>query len=145
MDERRESELIALSDEEQSVTLRIFRGEHFGDGEQFDALHAEIAITSAFVNGKCELYLSSYDIDNWSQTLDLIESGHRATWLESGRSPRIIITPAEASESECTEVSVHDVTASHISVTVPIAAPVTWISDHREMLRNMRNRFPLAD
>lgn len=138
------ADLISLSDEEQGVTVRILRAENFSDGEQDDTLHAEIAVSSEFVNGRIDLYLNSYDLDSWNAVLDAVESGHSASWLESGRSPRITVNPADVSESECTEVSVYDVTASQIHVTVPIAAPSDWIERHRALLASVRSRFPLA-
>lgn len=105
-------------------------------------MRAEITVSSEFVNGHIDLYLSSYDLDSWTAVLDTVESGQTASWLESGRSPRITISPAAISESECTEVSVHDVTASQIHVTVPIAAPSDWIERHRDLLDAVKRRFP---
>ncbi|WTB82314.1 DUF5959 family protein [Streptomyces cellulosae] len=138
------AELISLSDEEQGVRVRILRAENFSGGGQDDTLRAEITVSSEFVNGHIDLYLSSYDLDSWTAVLDTVESGQTASWLESGRSPRITISPAAISESECTEVSVHDVTASQIHVTVPIAAPSDWIERHRDLLDAVKRRFPLA-
>ncbi|MBJ6644396.1 hypothetical protein G3I30_01565 [Actinospica acidiphila] len=139
-----EAELISLSDEEQGVSVRILRAENFSGGEQDDTLRGEITVSSEFVNGHIDLYLNSYDLDSWTAVLNTVESGQTASWLESGRSPRITISPAAISESECTEVSVHDVTASQIHVTVPIAAPSDWIERHRDLLDAVKRRFPLA-
>ncbi|MFC8832479.1 DUF5959 family protein [Streptomyces griseoincarnatus] len=139
-----EAELISLSDEEQGVNVRILRAENFSGGEQDDTLRGEITVSSEFVNGHIDLYLNSYDLDSWTAVLNTVESGQTASWLESGRSPRITISPAAISESECTEVSVHDVTASQIHVTVPIAAPSDWIERHRDLLDAVKRRFPLA-
>lgn len=139
-----EAELISLSDEEQGVSVRILRAENFSGGEQDDTLRGEITVSSEFVNGHIDLYLNSYDLDSWTAVLNTVESGQTASWLESGRSPRITISPAAISESECTEVSVTDVTASQIHVTVPIAAPSDWIERHRDLLDAVKRRFPLA-
>lgn len=144
MPESQAAELVALADDEQSVVLRVLQGERFSSTDRYDALHAEIVVSSEFINGHIDLYLDSYDLESWSRALDSIESGRKATWLESGRSPRIIVTPPEISESECTEVSVFDVTGSQIIVTVPIAAPTGWIETHRSMLESIRGQFPLT-
>ncbi|MER7485287.1 DUF5959 family protein [Streptomyces sp. NPDC126497] len=138
------TELISLSDGEQGVTVRVLRSENFCGGEQDDTLHAEITVSSAFVNGRVDLHLHAHDLDSWAEVLDSVASGRTASWLESGRSPRITLTPADISESECTEVHVHDVTASQVHVTVPVAAPPDWIERHRALLSAVRSRFPLA-
>ncbi|MFI1422779.1 DUF5959 family protein [Streptomyces sp. NPDC020731] len=138
------TELISLSDEEQGVILRVLRAESFSGGRQDDTLHAEISVSSDFVNGRVALSLHSHDLDSWAEVLDSVESGRAASWLESGRSPRIAITPAAISESACTEVSVYDVTASQIHVTVPVAAPPDWIGRHRALLAAVRSCLPLA-
>lgn len=144
MPESQAAKLVALADDEQSVVLRVLQGERFSSTDRYDALHAEIVLSSEFINGHIDLYLNSYDLESWSRALDSIESGRKATWLESGRSPRIIVTPPEISESECMEVSVFDVTGSQIIVTVPIAAPPDWIETHRSMLESIRSQFPLT-
>ncbi|MEU2992339.1 DUF5959 family protein [Streptomyces griseoincarnatus] len=144
MPEPPEAELISLSDEEQGVTVRILRAENFSGGGQDDTLHAEITVSSGFVNGRANLCLNSYDLDSWTAVLDTVESGRAASWLESGRSPRITISPAAISDSGCTEVGVHDVTASQIHVIVPIAAPSDRIERHRALLAAVRSRSPLT-
>ncbi|WP_408649008.1 DUF5959 family protein [Streptomyces poriticola] len=61
----------------------------------------------------------------------------------SAPSPRIAVTPAEISDSGCTGVSVQDVTASQVYVTVPVAAPADWIERHRALLTAVGSRFLL--
>ncbi|MFF5341945.1 DUF5959 family protein [Streptomyces cellulosae] len=134
--------LICLSDEEQSVSLRVIGGMSFSGTDQYDALHAEIVVSTGFVSGRVELYLNAYDLDSWAEVLESVAAGGRATWLESGRNPRIMIDPAEENESGCTEVSVCDVTSSQVFVTVPIANQPDW-SAHRQMLAAVRSRFLL--
>ncbi|WP_129307397.1 DUF5959 family protein [Streptomyces sp. L2] len=133
-----------MSDDEQGVTLRIVEGVRFSDSGDCDALRSEILISSEFVSGRVELYLNAYDLDGWSEALDTLASGREVSWLESGRSPRIMIAPPETTESGCAEVSVYDVTGSQISVTVPVAAEPDWIERHRQLLAEAGGRFPLA-
>ncbi|MGW5974845.1 DUF5959 family protein [Streptomyces sp. NPDC055186] len=135
-------ELIHLSDEEQSVSLRIIGGTNFSGTGQHDALHAEVVVSTGFVSGRVELYLNAYDLDDWAEVLDSVAAGRKATWLESGRSPRIMIDPTEETESGCTEVSVCDVTGSQVFITVPIVTQPDWAS-HRRLLAAVRNRFRL--
>jgi hypothetical protein len=136
--------LIALSDEEQSVELYILGGEKFTGGQYYDALRVEVVISSNFTSGRKEFYVNSYDLDSWGGSLDSLASGRQVTWLESGRSPRFTIVPDEASDSGCTEVGVFDVTDSQIHVVVPVAAPESWIDQHRSMLEDIKNQFPLT-
>ncbi|MFJ3932776.1 DUF5959 family protein [Streptomyces sp. NPDC090029] len=136
-------ELIRLADEEQSVSLRIIEGMSFSGSDRFDALRAEIVLSSGFVSGRVELYVNAYDLDRWAEALDSVEAGRKVTWLESGRSPRIMIDPTEHTESGCTEVSVYDVTGSQVLVTVPIATQPDWAENHRRLLATVNNRFPL--
>ncbi|MEU3090370.1 DUF5959 family protein [Streptomyces massasporeus] len=138
------SELIQLSDEEQDVTLRIIEGMSFSGSDQYDALRGEIVISTEFVSGHVELYLNAFDLDSWAAVLDSFDAGRKATWLESGRSPRVMLAPAEESESGCTEVSVYDVTGSQVFVTVPVVTPPDWTARQRQLLAEARNRFPLV-
>lgn len=135
-------DLICLSDEEQSVSLRVVGGMSFSGTDQYDALHAEIVVSTGFVSGRVELYLNAYDLDSWAEVLESVAAGGKATWLESGRSPRIMIDPTEENESECTEVSVCDVTGSQVFVTVPIVNQPDW-GAHRQLLAAVRSRFQL--
>ncbi|MFG3123481.1 DUF5959 family protein [Streptomyces sp. NPDC048201] len=135
-------ELIHLADEEQSVCLRVLGGVGFSGTGQYDALHAEIVISTGFVNGRVELYLNAYELDRWAEVLESVAGGGKAGWLDSGRSPRIMIDPAEETESGCTEVSVYDVTGSQVVVTVPLAHQPDW-GAHRRLLAEVRSRFPL--
>ncbi|WP_316744467.1 DUF5959 family protein [Streptomyces sp. MK7] len=135
-------ELIRLSDEEQSVSLRIIGGMSFSGTDQCDALHAEIVVGTGFVSGRVELYLNAYDLDSWAEVLEAVAAGRKATWLESGRSPRIMIDPTEETESGCTEVSVCDVAGSQVFVTVPIVNQPDW-GAHRRLLAAVRSRFQL--
>lgn len=138
------TELISLSDEEQGVTLRILRAEDFSDSGGNDTLRAEIIVTSAFVGGRVVVHLNSHDLDAWEEALNTVAADQGATWLESGRSPRIQVTPPAISESECVEVSVCDIPASQVCVTIPVVAPDDWIERHRVLLAAVRRRFPLA-
>ncbi|MEU3899178.1 DUF5959 family protein [Streptomyces sp. NPDC045251] len=135
-------ELIHLSDEEQSVSLRVIEGMSFSGTDQYDTLHAEMVVSTGFVSGRVELYLNAYDLDSWAEVLDAVAAGGKATWLESGRSPRIVIDPTEENESGCTEVSVCDVTGSQVCVTVPIGSQPDWDA-HRQLLAAVRSRFQL--
>lgn len=135
-------ELIHLSDEEQSISLRIIEGMSFSGTDQYDALHAEIVVSTGFVSGRVELYLNAYDLDNWAEVLDSVVAGRKATWLKSGRSPRITIDPTEETESGCTEVSVCDVTGSQVCITTPIALQPDW-DGHRQLLAAVSSRFQL--
>ncbi|MGW4290226.1 DUF5959 family protein [Streptomyces sp. NPDC004673] len=135
-------ELIHLADEEQSVSLRALGGVSFSGTGQYDALHAEIVVSTGFVSGRVELYLDAHELDRWAEILESVAAGGKATWLESGRSPRIVIDPADETESGCTEVSVYDVTGSQVVVTVPIANQPDW-NAHRQLLADVRSRFPL--
>jgi hypothetical protein len=137
-------ELIHLSDEEQSVSVRIVDGLSLSGSDDYDALQAEILVDTGFVSGRVELYLNAYDLDSWAEVLDSAEAGRKATWLESGRSPRIMIDPTEETESGCTEVSVYDVTGSQVFVTVPVVPPGDWAARHRRLLTDVRDRFPLV-
>ncbi|MFD1661855.1 DUF5959 family protein [Streptomyces caeni] len=138
------SELIQLSDEEQGITLHIIEGMSLSGSDRYDALRAEILVSTEFVSGRVELYLNAHDLDSWADVLDSVDAGRKATWLESGRSPRVMVAPDEESESGCTEVSVYDVTGSQVFVTVPIVTPPDWIGRHRRLLTEIRNRFPLV-
>lgn len=135
-------ELICLSDEEQSVSLRVIGGMSFSRTDQYDALHAEIVVSTGFVSGRVELYLNAYDLDSWAEVLETAAAGGKASWLESGRSPRIMIDATEENESGCTEVSVCDVTGSQVCVTVPIVNQPDW-GAHRLLLAAVRSRFQL--
>ncbi|MEW2133960.1 DUF5959 family protein [Streptomyces sp. NPDC005435] len=135
-------ELIRLSDEEQHVSLRILGGVRFSGTDRYDALHGEIVIGTGFVSGRVELHLNAYDLDSWAEVLDTAEAGRQAVWLESGSSPRVMIDPAERTESGCTEVGVCDITGSQVLVTVPLATEPDWAA-HRRLLAEVRNRFPL--
>lgn len=134
--------LICLSDEKQSVSLCVIGGMSFSGTNQYDALHAEILVSTGFVSGRVELYLNAYDLDSWAEALESLAAGWKATWLESGRSPRIMIDPTEENESGCTDVSVYDVTGSQVFVTVPIVNQPDW-GVHRQMLAAVRSRFQL--
>ncbi|MGV9340277.1 DUF5959 family protein [Streptomyces sp. NPDC003688] len=144
MPEYSSSELIHMSDDEQGVTLRVIGGIRFSESGDYDALRSEILVSSEFLNGRVELYINAHDLDSWSKVLEALAAGQSATWLESGRSPRVRIAPPEGSESGCTEISVHDVTGSQIHVTVPVAVEPDWIERHRQLLGEIRDRFPLA-
>ncbi|MBL3669719.1 hypothetical protein JL475_27805 [Streptomyces sp. M2CJ-2] len=135
-------ELIHLSDEEQSISLRVMGGMSFSGTDQYDVLHAEIVVSTGFVSGRVELCLNAYDLDSWAEVLNSVVAGRKATWLESGRSPRITIDPTEETGSGCTEVSVCDVTSSQVRITVPIATQPDW-DGHRQLLAAVRNRFQL--
>ncbi|MFC7814806.1 DUF5959 family protein [Streptomyces sp. NPDC057367] len=88
--------------------------------------------------------LISLSDDAWEEALKTVEADQGATWLESGRSPRVQVTPPAINESECVEVSVCDISASQVCVTVPVAAPDDWIERHRALLAAVRCRFPLV-
>ncbi|WP_405938336.1 DUF5959 family protein [Streptomyces sp. NBC_00726] len=137
-------DLIKISDGEQSVTLRVIEGMHFSGSDDYDALHAEVLIGTDFLNGRVEAYLNSHDLDAWGEALDALATGRQVTWLESGRSPRLTVSPQERTESGCTEVSVYDVVGSQVFVTVPVATEADWIARHRELLAEAGNRFPLT-
>ncbi|MGV9226715.1 DUF5959 family protein [Streptomyces albogriseolus] len=83
--------LICLSDEKQGVSLTVIGGMSFSGTNQYDALHAEILVSTGFVSGRVELYPNAYDLDSWTEALESLAAGWKATWLESGRSPRITI------------------------------------------------------
>ncbi|MFE3496152.1 DUF5959 family protein [Streptomyces sp. NPDC059175] len=136
-------ELIHLADEEQSVSLRIVEGMSFSGSDRYDALRGEIVIGTGFVSGRVELYVNAFDLDSWAEVLDSVDAGRKATWLESGRSPRIMIDCTEETESGYTEVSVYDVTGSQVFVTVPVETPPDWTARHRRLLAEVRDRFPL--
>ncbi|WP_228920695.1 DUF5959 family protein [Streptomyces sp. DH20] len=125
--------LICLSDEKQSVSLCVIGGIRFSGTNQYDALHAEILVSTGFISG---------DLDSWAEALESLAAGWKATWLEIGRSPRIMIDPTEDNESGCTDVSVYDVTGSQVFVTVPIVNQPDW-GVHRQMLAAVRSRFQL--
>ncbi|MEU9402709.1 DUF5959 family protein [Streptomyces sp. NPDC048242] len=144
MSEPRLSELIHMSDDEQGVALRVIEGMRFSEAGDYDALRSEILVSSQFMSGRVELYINAYDLDSWSEVLEALAAGQSATWLESGRSPRLVLAPPEATESGCTEVSVYDVTGSQIHVTVPVAVEPDWIERHRQLLGEIRDRFPLT-
>ncbi|PZT76074.1 hypothetical protein DNK56_22135 [Streptomyces sp. AC1-42W] len=74
--------------------------------------------------------------------MESVAAGEKATWLESGRSPRIMIGPMEENGSGCTEVSVCDVTGSQVFVTVPLMDQPGWEA-HHQMLAVVRSRFKL--
>ncbi|MFG3045392.1 DUF5959 family protein [Streptomyces sp. NPDC048241] len=135
-------QLINLADEEQSVSLRVLGGIGFSGTGKYDALHAEIVVSSGFVSGRVELYLDAYELDRWAEVLESVATGGKVGWLDSGRSPRITIDPADETESGCTEVSVYDVTGSQVVVTAPIANQPDWDA-HRQLLAEVRSRFPL--
>lgn len=136
-------ELIHLSDEEQSVSVRIIDGLSLSGSDKYDALQAEILVDTGFVSGRVALYLNAYDLDSWAKVLDSADAGRKAAWLESGRSPRIMIDPTGETESGCTEVSVLDVTDSQVFVTVPVRTPASWPDHHRRLLARIRTRYPL--
>lgn len=136
-------ELIHLSDEEQSVSLNIIGGMSFSGTGQYDALHAETVVGTGFVSGRVELYLNACDLGGWAEIPESVAAGGKATWLESGRSPRIVIDPAEETGSGCTEVSVYDAADSQVFVTVPIVDQSDW-GAHRRLLAEVRSRFQLV-
>ncbi|MEU6244564.1 DUF5959 family protein [Streptomyces sp. NPDC047024] len=138
------SELIHMSDGEQGVALRVIEGMRFSESGDYDALRSEILVSSEFVSGRIDLYLNAYDLDSWSEVLEALAAGRSATWLESGRSPRVVLAPPEGTESGCAEVSVYDVTGSQIYLTVPVAVEPDWIERHRQLLGEIRGRFPLT-
>ncbi len=86
--------------------------------------------------------LSAYDLEDWGRALDALAAGEDISWLESGRSPRILIAPR--GRSGCSEVSIYDVAAPQIVVTVPLAVPPTWLDDHRAGLGQVKRAFALA-
>ncbi|WP_330240265.1 DUF5959 family protein [Streptomyces sp. NBC_00525] len=135
-------ELMSLTDGEQGVSVRIVEGMSFSGTGRYDTLRAEIVVGTGFVSGRVELYLNAYDLDRWAEVLEAAAAGGKATWLESGRSPRIMIVPMEENASGCTEVSVHDVTSSQVFVTVPLINQPDWEA-HRQMLTVVRSRFQL--
>ncbi|MBW1597816.1 DUF5959 family protein [Streptomyces sp. JJ38] len=135
-------DLINLTDEEQGVVINVTNGEKFGSQEGFDALRCDITISSDFINGHLELYVTLYDLDSWSSALDTLSSGDGITWLEGGRSPRIMIDLE--GESGCTEISVYDVVDSQIFATIPVRTAENWITTHRAMLNAVRSAFPLT-
>ncbi|CAL9625640.1 DUF5959 family protein [Streptomyces sp. enrichment culture] len=135
--------LIHLYDEEQGVSVRVVEGVSLSASDRYDALRAEIVVTTGFVSGRVEVFLSAYDLDSWGDVLDAVAAGRSAVWLESGRSPRIMIDAATETESECLEVSVFDVTGSQALVVVPIADQPDWAA-HRRLLATARDRYGWA-
>ncbi|MGW1184445.1 DUF5959 family protein [Streptomyces drozdowiczii] len=135
-------ELMSLTDGEQGVSVRVVEGMSFSGTDRYDTLRAEIVVDTGFVSGRVELYLNAYDLDGWAEVLESVAVGEKATWLESGLSPRIMIDPTDENESGCTEVSVYDVTGSQVVVTVPLMDRPDWDA-HRQMLTVVRNRFEL--
>ncbi|WP_340560927.1 DUF5959 family protein [Streptomyces sp. GSL17-111] len=134
--------LINLTDEEQGVVVKVVSGERFEEHEGFDVLRCETTVSSAFVNGHLDLFVTSYDLDDWSAALDSLASGDDVTWLQSGRSPRLRVDLE--GESGCTEISVYDVVDSMICTTVPVRTEEDWITTHRRMLDAVRGAFPLT-
>ncbi|MFB8210969.1 MULTISPECIES: DUF5959 family protein [unclassified Streptomyces] len=135
-------ELMSLTDGEQVVSVRIVERMSFSGTDRYDTLRAEIVVDTGFVSGRVELYLNAYDLDRWAEVLESVAAGGKGTWLESGRSPRIMIDPTDENESGCTEVSVYDVTGSQVVVTVPLMDRPDWDA-HRQMLAVVRSRFQL--
>lgn len=135
-------ELMSLTDGEQGVTVRVVGGMSFSGTDRYDTLRAEIVVCTGFVSGRVELYLNAYDLDRWAEVLESVAAGEKATWLESGRSPRIMIDPTAENGSGCTEVSVYDVTGSQVVVTVPLVDRPDWDA-HHQTLAVVRNRFEL--
>ncbi|GAA4671370.1 DUF5959 family protein [Streptomyces chumphonensis] len=134
-------ELINLSDEEQGVVVRILRGGKFGEQPEYDFLEAEIIVSSHFAQGRLDLSISGYDLEVWRALLVSLSSGRSVTWLESGRSPRLIVNPE--GDSGCAEISVYDAPVSQIEVTVPVSIDANWISRHRSKLDAIEREFPL--
>lgn len=77
--------LICLSDEKQSVSLCVIGGMSFSGTNQYDALHAEILVSTGFVSGRVELYLNAYDLDSWAEALESLSRGRMEGYLAGER------------------------------------------------------------
>lgn len=134
MDDEPPRGLISLADDEgNSVAVDIL-----GRNPRWTAgLDAEIVVKTPFVSGRIDLALSVSKLESWADALDRLDAGEDAAWMEMSRGPSIFIQLA--GERDCPEVVVEDESGSMVTVRVPLIPPDSWIADHRQRLRQVRD------
>lgn len=132
-------DLVVLADDEgNSVRVRVLGPEPSWP----EGLAAEIVVETPFVTGRTDLILSSHKLRSWAKTLDRLDAGEAATWMEQDRGPSISIRLT--GERDCPEVTVDDESRSMVTVRVPVVLPDDWIEDHRTRLRTLRSSWSAA-
>ncbi|MET9880681.1 DUF5959 family protein [Actinacidiphila glaucinigra] len=134
-------DLIKLSDDDNSVRLRVIGRRKRGVLPMHDLLDAEIIVESSFIKGRLDVcfYLSA--LEEWSLALNTLSAGRNAEWLDSGNGPTIKI---ELPDDDCDvpSVFIEDASGSGTSAIIPIALNEGWIEEQRAHLREVMRTWP---
>jgi hypothetical protein len=133
-------DLIRLADDEgNSVTVRVTGRYTPGVLTGHDTLMASVLVTTGFVSGQLELWISPRDLVEWETALDSLATGQDIRWM-GNRAPEIRIRLK--GERGCPDVIVDDEPVSMATVTVPVALGEGWIDDQRRRLDAVRRHWP---
>ncbi|MFJ7265179.1 DUF5959 family protein [Streptomyces sp. NPDC099050] len=101
-----------------------------------DTLRAGVRVTADFVDARLELFLLQQDLDIWQRALTRLAPGGRATI----GGDRGLSLDFFTHEDGTLSLTVHD--PDRLSVTLWIDPPETWIQDHDQRLRQVRETWP---
>jgi len=134
------ADLIRLTDEENSVVVRVLGRTMPGVLTLHDYLDAEIVVMSGFAQGRLEVCLAPNDLDDWAEVLGEVAAGRDAVWMDDGRNPQVRLD--SSGKDGLVVISVADVASSGTSVCVPVCPADGWADDHYERLRRVRANWP---
>ncbi|WP_449064229.1 DUF5959 family protein [Planomonospora algeriensis] len=133
-------EFIRLGDEENRLVVKVLGRHQPGVLSGHDYLDAELVVTTGFAGGRLTTCLLPDDLDDWASALDSLAAGREVCWLESGRTPEVVIQPS--GQSGGAVVTVKDHPASGAWVRMPVRLTDGWIPEHRDRLEQVKETWP---
>ncbi|MEZ0096017.1 hypothetical protein ABH925_007224 [Streptacidiphilus sp. EB129] len=117
-----------------SVSVRVLKGLTAGS----ELLDCVIVVTTQTVTGSYPIYVTPFDLERWGEALDALAVHRFASWMDSGRSPGLMIKPLEWGGIE---VTVHDSATSRVTVKAVLEPASGWVDDQRALLAQVRERL----